>query len=238
MDKHKTRTLPVRERRVLAGDGEVTSTRTVLCPKHGEAIAVSLCGECPDCERIDVVDGRPSVICHPASPRATMRWASMLHRILPSAADRVAIAEVMGRDLRCVTADVSIEVVTELLLDNDLGALPVVDGEGFPIGMVSKTDLVREGFINGETRAVAPAGVRGAGMHVAELPRATVGEVMMPMAYTLREDEPLSRAAAVMTAEKVHHLAVVAADGRVVGLLSSLDFVRGVAAQSAFVDQA
>ena len=60
---------------------------------------------------------------------------------------------------------------------------------------------------------------------------------MTPVAYTLREDDPLSRAAAVMAVEHVHHLPIVAADGRVVGMLSSLDFARWIAAQSAFVDE-
>ena len=211
MNKQKTRTLPIRTRRILAGDGEATLTRTVLCPQHGEAVALSLCGECARCEQID----ERGVECRPDEPRPTMRWASRLHRILPSAADRIAIAELMSRDVACVRDDVSVESLSALFRDRAIGAAPVVDGAGFPIGMVTKTDLLREHAEND----------------------VTVADLMTPMAYTLREDDPLSRAAAVMAVEHVHHLPVVAADGRVVGILSSLDFVRWVAAQSAFVDE-
>ncbi|MGZ3427559.1 MAG: CBS domain-containing protein [Polyangia bacterium] len=212
MDKHNPRTLPIRTRRVLAGNGEATMTRTVLCPQHGEAVTLSLCGECPRCLRVD----QDGVQCAPDTPHPSMRWASRLHRILSSAADRVAIADVMSRDVACVQDDVSIDSLRALLRDRAIGAVPVVDGLGYPIGVVSKSDLLRESAEN----------------------EATVAEMMTPMAYTLREDDPLSRAAAVMTVEHVHHLPVVAADGRVVGMLSSLDFARWVAAQSAFVDEA
>jgi CBS domain-containing protein len=211
MDHHKSRTLPIRTRRILAGDGEANLTRTVLCPQHGEAVALSLCGECARCQLID----ERGVECKPDEPRPTMRWSARLHRILPSAADRIAIAEVMSRDVACVRADVSVESLTALFHDRTIGAAPVVDADGYPIGLVSKSDLLRERCEND----------------------ATVADVMTPMAYTLREDDPLSRAAGVMAVERVHHLPVVAADGRVVGMLSSLDFVRWVAAQSAFVDE-
>jgi CBS domain-containing protein len=204
--------LPIRTRRVLAGDGQVTRTRTVLCPQHGEAVAPSLCGECPRCNEID----EHAVRCTPAAPHASMRWASRLHRILPSAADKVAIADVMSCDVACVREDVSLESLTALLRDRGIGAVPVVDSGGFPIGIVSKSDLVRERD---------------------ELDF-TVADLMTHVAFTLREDEPLSRAAAIMAVEHVHHLPIVAADGRVVGMLSSLDFARWVAAQSAFVDEA
>ena len=211
MNKHKPHTLPIRTRRILDGDGDVTATRTVLCPQHGEAVALALCGECARCEKID----EGGVQCRPDDPQPMMRWSSRLHRILPSAADRVAIATLMSRDVACVRNNVGVESVAALFRDRAIGAVPVVDAAGYPIGMVAKSDLWRE----------------------RDESDATVADVMTPVAYTLREDDPLSRAAAVMAVEHVHHLPVVAADGRVVGMLSSLDFARWIAAQAAFVDE-
>jgi len=208
MRKPKRRQMPVRVRHTLHGDGEATSVRTEARRPERE---------------------------HP-----TPRWAPWLRRILPSAADRVAIAEVMQRDVTCVTRDVSVEALTGLFIERGISAVPVVDDDGFPIGIVSKTDLVRERWEDGDTvvaSAPPPPGVLG-GMHEADVARALVADVMMPLTYTLCEDDPLSRAAAVMDVERVHHLPVVAADGRVVGILSSLDFVHWVAAQSGYADQA
>jgi CBS domain-containing protein len=239
MKPTKLRKLPVRARHTLHGDGESTSVRTVLCPTHGHAIGLATCAECAQCERIDLDErGRGVVECRPEAPKPTMRWTPMVRRILPSAADRVAIAEVMTRDVTCVTGDVSVEAITAMFLERGYGAAPVVDDEGFPVGVISKTDLVRERWENDDTGvAESPAEVVD-GMHVARVPRAVVNDVMTPLAFTLCEDDPLSRAAAVMAVEGVHHLPVVSADGRVVGMLSSLDFVRWVAAQSAYADQA
>ena len=212
MYKTKARNLPIRTRRILDGDGEANVTRSVLCPRHGEAVTLSLCGECPRC--VAIADS--SVTCRPDVALPTMRWSSRLHRILPSAADRVAIADVMSRDVACVRAEVGIESLEALFRDRGIGGAPVVDGDGFPVGMVTKSDLARERREND----------------------VTVRDLMTPIAYTLREDDPLSRAAAVMAIEHVHHLPIVAVDGRVVGMLSSLDFARWVAAQTAFIDEA
>ena len=232
MGKVKTRTLPIRSRKTIAGDGSETVVRSVLCPMHGEAVALPVCAECARCERIDS-DG---VRCTPEMVQPTMRWTPLLRRMLPSAADRVAIAELMSRDVTCARADVGIEALTALLLDGDIGAVPVVDDDGFPIGMLSKSDLVRDHWENGDTEEATDEVIDG--VRVTTRSPKTVRDLMMPIAFTLREDDPLSRAAAVMATERVHHLPIVSAEGRVVGMLSSLDFVRWVAAQSGYVDQA
>lgn len=232
MTKRKIRTLPIRTRRILAGDGEQTLARTVLCPMHGSAVALPVCAECARCERID----NEGVRCTPEMVQPTMRWTPLLRRMLPSAADRVAIAELMSRDVTCARGDVSIEALAELLLDANIGAVPVVDGDGFPIGMLSRSDLLRDQLDSAGTEEVTDEIIDGE--HVTARAPKTVRDLMMPIAFTLREDDPLSRAAAVMATERVHHLPIVAADGRVVGMLSSLDFVRWVAAQSGYADQA
>jgi CBS domain-containing protein len=240
MNKHKVRELPVRVRQTVHGDGESSAARTVLCPRHGCAVAVAECGECEACKSIATgPNGDLVVTCEPEPVHPTMRWAPLLRRILPSAADRVAIADVMTRDVVCVTRDVTMESLTTLLLDRRISAAPVVDDAGYPIGVVSKTDLVRERWENvdsvtsdGEDKELLEDG-----LHVAHVLPTLVADLMMPLAFTLREDEPLSRAAAVMDVEGVHHLPVVSADGKLVGMLSSLDFVRWIARQSAFADQ-
>ena len=232
MGKVKTRTLPVRKRRIVSGDDSETTTRSVLCPMHGQSVALPVCAECVRCERID----ESGVRCTPEMVQPTMRWSPLLRRMLPSAADRVAIAEAMAHYVTCARADVAIDTLTALLLDADIGAVPVVDAEGFPIGIVSKTDLLRDHWENGDTEEVTDEVVDG--VHLTARAPKTVRDLMMPIAFTLREDDPLSRAAAVMATERVHHLPIVSADGRVVGMLSALDFVRWVAAQSGYADQA
>ena len=56
----------------------------------------------------------------------------------------------------------------------------------------------------------------------------------MPPTFTLEENDPVSRAAAVMAVEGVHHLPIIADHGRVVGLISTLDVSRWLARQAGY----
>lgn len=89
----------------------------------------------------------------------------------------------------------------------------MVDGDCRPLGVVSRSDLLA---ISGD--------------------QATVADVMMPMAFTLPETATLSRAAALMAVEGVHRMPVVSSEGRVVGIISSLDVARWLAANDGYIE--
>jgi CBS domain-containing protein len=112
-----------------------------------------------------------------------------------------------------------------IFLDRAIGAVPVVDDDGFPVGLVSKTDLVRHRYQNLDGDWVDPPPVDD-GFHAAPADATSVQELMNPLAYTLRDHAPIADAAALMTIEHIHHLPVVGGDGRVVGMLSTFDFAR------------
>lgn len=221
-------TFPVRSRSTVHGDGEVEVHRTVGCPHRGTLAAVE-CEHCTRCHTI-VVDelGRPAqIVCRPETEAVREEARTRL----PSAADRTRISTIMSRNVMCVSGDVSVEALTALFLDRRLGAVPIVDDEGRPLGVVTKTDLVRQHQDDGDLTQLGG----GDGYSVRELATALARDVMTPFAFTLREEEPLSRAAALMALEQLHHLPVVAMDGRVVGLLSSQDFVRWIAQTSGYL---
>jgi CBS domain-containing protein len=114
----------------------------------------------------------------------------------------------------CVRADLGTDALTEMLFALDLRSVPVVDDQGRPIGVVSRSDLLR----HGRTDVAADL----------------VGDVMMCLAFSLPETATLSRAAAIMAYEGVHQIPVVASDGKVVGLISSLDIVRWLAQRDGY----
>jgi CBS domain-containing protein len=151
---------------------------------------------------------------------------------LRAAAGHAVVGSVMTTDVVCVRADVSLEALAALFLDRDIGGVPVVGADGYPLGVVSKTDLVRERRDNGDDTGAEerPDGRRfGDGYHVERFPRGTVADIMTPMAFTLREDAPLTQAAAMMAVEGVHRVLVVSDAGSVVGIVSSLDVLRWLA---------
>ena len=78
---------------------------------------------------------------------------------------------------------------------------PVVDGEGRPLGVVGEADLLRAG------------------------PGRKVADAMARVALSVPETAPLSRAAALLVSHGLERIAVVSADGVVVGVLSALDLL-------------
>jgi CBS domain-containing protein len=55
-----------------------------------------------------------------------------------------------------------------------------------------------------------------------------VADVMMPLAITLDDDATVGHAAALMAAEDMHHVMIVA-EGRLVGVVSTMDVTRWLA---------
>jgi CBS domain-containing protein len=232
-DRHTPGELPIRSRRTYTGNGHVATDGTVMCPSRGQSLDVATCLQCHHC------DGRnaatDALVClHPAAyrPERPSRTVRM-----PSAAELTRLSEIMTGNVACVAQDVSIETLGTLMLEQNISAVPVVDAHGRPVGIASKTDLVRwyhsGADASGELPPVDVDGEPGLTPHV--IPSSTVADVMMPMAFTLTEDAPIAYAATLMAVEGVHHLPVVTGDGQIVGIVSALDIVRWLAHHDGFV---
>ena len=210
------RDLGLRIRRIASGDGEVRASLSVFCPLRSESIPLDDCERCPSCDGVyyDEGDHRPFVRCRPTlgEPRPAAVWTRQPRRAAPTAADSTPLSAVMTTDVVCVTRELGAAALSALLAERGFSGAPVVDAEGRPIGVVSRTDLLRE----------------------PETLHATVGDIMMPIAFTLPETASLSQAAALMVEEGVHRLPVVSREGRVVGLVSSFDVMRWVARESGY----
>lgn len=211
--------------RTVGGDG-VTSTRDwVRCARQGGCVAAERCAECRDCAAISQdVDGRvTSVHCLPQMGEPSLRPARLQVTVC-------SVAEVMTRDVLCVREDLSLESVLCLFVERGFKSLPVLDGEGALVGMISESDVVADVHAaagTGEHTAPA-AGPLEPGMGQRDAVR-TVADVMAPAALSVREDDPVTQAAAWMADGAVHRLAVLSSDGRVVGLLSAVDVLAWLA---------
>jgi len=154
-------------------------------------------------------------------PRDRVFEATATLRNLPTPFAKCPVAQLMTRELVCAHPALATEVLIELLVRDRIGCVPVVDRRGRPVGMVTKRDLVEQLFVLGPIGTDAPA-------TMSLLPR-TAMELTLPVAITLPEDATVEQAATVMTGEGVHHLGIVDPAGRLVGVLSALDLVRGLA---------
>ena len=57
--------------------------------------------------------------------------------------DTVRVVEAMHRDVVTVSPDLGVSQAAAILLENKYGCLPVVDGEGVLVGIVTEADFLR-----------------------------------------------------------------------------------------------
>ncbi len=154
--------------------------------------------------------------------------------------DAESVAMIMTRTTYCVKPEVTVETAIGMLLELGVSGLPVVDDDGRPLGLVSKTDLLRHLHESGDgVEEIEQAGrrvdhVMGAGFHATARHGTAVHEVMMPVVFAVDETASIACAAALMAGENIHRLPVLAADGTVTGIVSTLDIARWVAARGGY----
>lgn len=139
----------------------------------------------------------------------------------PTIAGLVPVTAIMTRGVICARPDLPIGTVIDLVVNKYIGCVPVVDDDGRPIGMITKRDLVEPLANRVSTANDAP--------RWCDLAPRTAEEVMLPLALTLDEHATVMHASAMMAIEDVHHVPVVCARGRLIGLVSPLDVVRWLA---------
>ena len=225
----------IRNLQVLSGNGRATDRRTVRCPVHGRTVALDACLACAESGGVAVPGGALGAYA------ACRRAAGAAAAPPDDAGERLETTptwSAMSTQVVAVRPDVGLDVLAELLLDRVIGGVPVVDPEGRPIGMVSRTDLLDERFVATGTREALPAGVRrpGAdpaerepGVHAQAAPCDTVADAMTRGTLAVPEDTPVSKAAALMAVRGIHRVLALSGDGRVVGVLTAGDVARWVA---------
>jgi CBS domain-containing protein len=230
--------LPMRTRHLVRPSEPAVLLRTVHCPVRCESVPIVECDLCERCVSIHVAksDHDSQVSCRTGrAHKSQPGWNYLMHKVLPSLAACTPLADVVSGSVTCLTADVALDDAVSLFLGEGLDAAPVVDHDGYPFGMITKTDLLREIAERGvleEQRDEGPSrdGIDGA-CHVVEPTRRLVSDVMAPLAFTLCETDTLLDAAGMMETEGVHALPVVDGSGRVVGLFSAADFGRWLIAE-------
>jgi len=133
---------------------------------------------------------------------------------------RGSIGEVMHGGVACVSVTEGIPVLRHLLLERRVGGVPVVAGDGRPVGIVSGADLVRS-LLEGGT------------------PPTTAGEIMNRQLLALPITASIAQAAALMSYEGVDLLVITDLGGRVAGVVQALDIARWHARSAGYlVDRA
>lgn len=118
----------------------------------------------------------------------------------------VKVEDLMTRSVITAEPHHSVEHVRHMLENNAISAVPVVDSDGHPLGIVSTTDLVQ-----------------------ALKPGSPISQIMTEKVYTVPQYDDTSIAARVMRNHKIHRV-VVTHEQKVVGMLSAFDLLELVEA--------
>jgi len=235
---------PVHLRRMCAGDGSQSEQRNVYCRAQQRFLSLDDCSSCQRFFGMDRTERNVFIICRQPAAEERSEPLAPEHREARSCSppDCVSVADIMTIDVVCVRPDVSVETITRILLERAISGVPVVSDQGVPVGVVSKTDVVR--FLedrmgsDGDTSVRVPGGDAydlGPGFHVEEFARATASEVMSPLVFSIPADASIAQAAAIMAFDGVHRLPVVSGAGEVVGLISAIDVMRWIGRQADYV---
>ncbi len=133
------------------------------------------------------------------------------------------VSEVMRRNVPLIREAEDEDAIVETLLAHGVHGAPVVDDDGFLVGFVSTTDLVRARRDDGGTETLDLRGL-GPGFHAVPVTR-TARELMTPVAVDLIETASLAKAALLMASHHLHQIPVVTELGGVVGIVTATDLL-------------
>jgi CBS domain-containing protein len=105
-----------------------------------------------------------------------------------------------------ISETASIREAAVALTEREVGAFPVINAAGRPVGVVSRVDLVRE--------------------QREDMMSTYVREIMTPTVVSVAPTDPAGEVVTKMTAFKIHRLFVVDGEGVLVGVISAFDIVR------------
>lgn len=197
--------LPIHMRVVAEANDTEQTARLVECPAARQSVGVEACKHCGY--------GRGESYDEELEGYVVECVRAEEDRTKESFDSRFRIVptiQLASRDVHCATVDASVEWIARTMIENTISCVPVVDALGAPLGMVTHVDLVAKPYAR------------------------TAGEAMTSPAVSVGEMAPISRAAAVMAFEGVHHLPVINQAGAIVAVLSSLDVLRHLGQEQGF----
>jgi CBS domain-containing protein len=136
------------------------------------------------------------------------------------------VASVMTRQVVTAEPGAPFKSLAALLAGRRVSAVPVVDDQRRPIGIVSEADLLRAAPYRAAGRAAEP-GLRL--LHRSPVPEdrdETAKELMTRTVVTARPEWSVAEAARTMERHQVKRLPVVDGAGRLVGVVSRSDLLR------------
>jgi CBS domain-containing protein len=114
-----------------------------------------------------------------------------------------SVLQICGRRVSTVPVLASVAQAVQLMIDNEVGAVVVIDDQGIVAGMFTERDVLEKFVLSGRDPHQTP-----------------VRELMSPMVEMATEETTPAEALRVMLERHYRHMPVVDEQGKVLGILS------------------
>jgi len=153
----------------------------------------------------------------------------------------IVAKQVMTQPVTTVAEDLPIRDAIQLIEDKKYSGLPVVDAEGVAVGLISQNDILRamayltgatdlpEGFHADKRKAskqLLVAEEKGRAIALSGFLDQPVRRLMSPGIHSCTAETAVEKICQQMTDRRIHRIAVLDNQRKVVGLISATDLVR------------
>ena len=115
----------------------------------------------------------------------------------------MSVLKLCGDQLSTVPIMANVGEAVQMMIDNEVGAVAVVDDQGIVAGMFTERDVLEKFALSGQDPKTTP-----------------VRELMSPMVEMATEETTAAEALRVMLERHYRHMPVVDNSGKVLGILS------------------
>ncbi len=136
------------------------------------------------------------------------------------------VKDIMTRDVLTVTAETTLNEVSEMLKGKRVSGFPVVNKENEVVGIITITDLMKvlDRIYKWKDLEKRDSDLKISGRFEQEKNSSKVGDFMTTGVMTLTEDTDLDFVRKKMFSNKIHTLPVVK-DGKLIGVVGKHDLV-------------
>lgn len=146
------------------------------------------------------------------------------------------VKDIMTEPVIVISEDRTLEEAARLMLDKEIGGLPVVNGEGKLVGMITESDFSAKEHGIPFSRIYAPQlfgewmSKEGVEKAYAAARKETVKSVMTTAVVTVEEEDSVEESIRMMLENRVHRIPVIR-DDVPVGIVSRHDLLKLVVKQ-------
>lgn len=143
--------------------------------------------------------------------------------------------DLMTENVIAVTKETQVRELAKILTENNISGVPVVDGEGRLVGVVTESDLI---FQNKKVHIPTAVAILDAffflespekmEQEMKKMAGVTVGDIYAPEVTSVQKDTPLDELATLMAEKNIHTLPVLDQD-ELVGVIGKRDIIRIIA---------